>query len=44
LRLVGTLTGFTNPQGDCVDKSNNVWIVDTEASQLIEYAHGGGAG
>ena len=41
LKLVGTLTGFTNPQGDCVDKARNVWIVNTEASQLLEYAHGG---
>jgi hypothetical protein len=41
LKIVGTLTGFTNPQGDCVDKANDVWIVNTQASQLIEYAHGG---
>lgn len=41
LKIVGTLTGFTNPQGDCVDKANDVWIVNTEASQIIEYAHGG---
>jgi hypothetical protein len=41
LKIVGTLTGFTNPQGDCVDKANNVWIANTQASQLIEYAHGG---
>jgi hypothetical protein len=41
LKVVGTLTGFTNPQGDCVDKANNVWIANTQTSQLIEYAHGG---
>lgn len=41
LKIVGTLTGFTNPQGDCVDKANNVWIDNTQTSQLIEYAHGG---
>jgi hypothetical protein len=41
LKVVGTLTGFTNPQGDCVDKANNVWIDNTQTSQLIEYAHGG---
>jgi hypothetical protein len=40
-KIVGTLTGFTNPQGDCVDKANNVWIANTQTSQLIEYAHGG---
>jgi hypothetical protein len=41
LKQVGTLTGFDNPQGDCIDASGNVWIVNTEASQLLEYAHGG---
>jgi hypothetical protein len=41
LKVVGTLTGFTNPQGDCVDNANNVWIANTQTSQLIEYAHGG---
>jgi hypothetical protein len=41
LKVVGTLTGFTNPQGDCVDKANNVWIANTQTSQLIEYSHGG---
>jgi hypothetical protein len=41
LKLVGTLAGFDNPQGDCVDASGNVWIVNTQASQLLEFAHGG---
>jgi hypothetical protein len=27
-KLVGTLTGFTNPQGECVDAAGDVWIVD----------------
>lgn len=41
LTLVGTLTGFNLPQGMCVDKSGNVWIDSTLASQILEYAHGG---
>ena len=41
LKLVGTLTGFNNPQGDCIDHANNVWIDNTQTSQLFEYAHGG---
>jgi hypothetical protein len=41
LALVGTLTGFNQPQGECVDKSGNVWIANTSSSQLLEYAHGG---
>jgi len=41
LKVVGTLTGFDNVQGDCVDASGNVWIDNTQASQMLEYAHGG---
>lgn len=41
LKVVGTLTGFDNVQGDCVDANGNVWIDNTQASQLLEYAHGG---
>ncbi len=40
-KLVGTLTGFAEPAGECTDKHGNVWIVNLEASNLIEYAHGG---
>jgi hypothetical protein len=39
--LVGTLTGFDAPQGECVDSSGNVWITNSGTSQLFEYAHGG---
>jgi hypothetical protein len=41
LKNVGTIGDLDNPQGDCVDKNNNVWIVNTQASQILEYAHGG---
>lgn len=37
----GVLTGFDEPQGECVDKAGNVWIANTLASSLLEYAHGG---
>jgi hypothetical protein len=40
-KLVGTLTGFDHPQGECVDSASNVWITNTNASQIVEYAHGG---
>ena len=40
-KLVGTLTGFTQPYGLCADKAGNVWVVNDGASQLVEYAHGG---
>jgi hypothetical protein len=38
---VGTLTGFIDPRGDCVDKAGDVWIVDIAASTITEFAHGG---
>lgn len=37
----GVLTGFDEPQGECVDKAGNVWIANTLKSNLLEYAHGG---
>ncbi len=40
-KLVRTLTGFTDPAGECVDKSGDVFITNTGASNILEYAHGG---
>jgi hypothetical protein len=40
-RLVGTLTGFVDPLGLCTDASGDVWVTDSGASDLVEYAHGG---
>jgi hypothetical protein len=40
-KLVGTLTGFETPQGECVDSAGDVFITNTEAAQILEYAHGG---
>jgi hypothetical protein len=37
----GTMTGFVNPQGICVDKAQNVYIANTGSGQVLEYAHGG---
>lgn len=39
-RTEGSLTGFSHPQGLCVDTSGNVWIADTGNARLVEYAHG----
>jgi hypothetical protein len=39
--LQQTLTGFTDPAGECVDKRGNVFITNTGASNIVEYAHGG---
>jgi hypothetical protein len=40
-KLEGALTGDISPQGECVDRQGNVWITDSSAWQLLEYAHGG---
>lgn len=39
--LVGTLTGFQNPQSICTNKSGDVFIPDASAADVVEYAHGG---
>jgi len=37
ITYVGLLIGASHPQGECVDKNQNVWVAD---SVLYEYAHG----
>lgn len=39
--LVGTLTGFAAPGGECADKAGHVWIPDSLNFDIVEYAHGG---
>jgi hypothetical protein len=40
-KRVGQLKGFSKPHGQCVDKVGDVFITDSGASQILEYAHGG---
>ena len=40
-KLNGTLTGFNDPDGECVDKTGDVFITNFLSSNIIEYAHGG---
>ncbi len=40
-KLVGILTDFNDPMGECVDKSGDVYITDYQAEAIYEYAHGG---
>lgn len=40
VQRVGTLTGFADPQGLCVDKAGNVYITLLDG-RVLEYAHGG---
>lgn len=39
--FLGTLTGFSGPEGECVDKTGDVFIANYAASSILEYAHGG---
>lgn len=42
-KLVGTLTGFFNPEGLCVDKAGDVYVTNDTSDgvhQITEYAHG----
>lgn len=40
-KLIGVLTSFKTPQGECTDADGNVYIADYSAQQIYEYAHGG---
>ena len=41
-KLVGTLTQFYFvPDGVCTDKKGDVWIVNNNAQEIVEYKHGG---
>jgi hypothetical protein len=40
-KRVGVLTGFMSPRGECVDGAGDVYIVDFEANDVLEYSHGG---
>lgn len=39
--LVGELTGFDQPSGQCVDAKGDIWITDWQSFEVSEYAHGG---
>ncbi len=39
--LIGKLTGFAEPYGQCADSTGNIWIANFEGSSIVEYAHGG---
>ncbi|HLY03546.1 MAG TPA: hypothetical protein VKR56_13760 [Candidatus Cybelea sp.] len=39
-KLIGTLTGFSQPDGECVDEIGDVFITNFKTSKIIEYPHG----
>lgn len=42
-KLVGTLSGFQEVAGVCSDSAGNVWVANSAALDVVEYAHGGSA-
>jgi hypothetical protein len=40
-KLVGTLSDFDKPYGECVDTKGNVWVTDSSFGKIYEYRHGG---
>lgn len=40
-KLVGTLTGFSEPQGECADSSGNIYIANTNNKQALKYSRTG---
>jgi hypothetical protein len=41
LKVLGKITGFSQPQGECSDSKGNVWIVDTGTKIIYELSHHG---
>lgn len=41
MALKATLTGFSYPEGECTDKSGNIWITNTGAFQILEISRTG---
>lgn len=39
--LVGTLFGFSSPQGLCLDEKGDVYVTDLGSFRIYEYQHGG---
>lgn len=38
--LKGELTGFSSPQGLCVDRAGDIFVPDTDDFKIFEYPHG----
>jgi hypothetical protein len=41
MALKGTLTGFAFPEGECSDRSGNIWIANAGGFQILEYSRTG---
>ncbi|MGC9991973.1 MAG: hypothetical protein ABSD52_06235 [Candidatus Cybelea sp.] len=40
-KLLGTLTGFDGPYGECVDGKGDIYIANFDAGNVVEYTRGG---
>lgn len=38
--LIGTITGFQTPEGECVDQKGDVFVTDSTTNEITEYSHG----
>jgi len=41
MALKGTLTGWSEPQGECSDQSGNIWVTNTGTSQIVKLSRTG---
>jgi hypothetical protein len=41
LHLIGNLSALSQPQGECVDRSGNIWIANTNKFEMLAFGHGG---
>lgn len=41
MKLKGTVTGFSRPQGECSDKNGNVWVTDSDSQQIVQLSRSG---
>lgn len=39
--ILGKLTGFHDPYGQCVDSNGDIWIANFSGHSIVEYEHGG---
>ena len=41
LTLKGQVTGFNEPQGECADKSGNIWVANTLSAEVVQLSRKG---
>jgi hypothetical protein len=41
LKMMGTITGFQQPEGECSNSKGDVWITDANAQKIYQVSHSG---